>query len=81
MVALPRVPAFFPCQVEICGADFLPPIRTTMFRVTGRRPELRNAMNGSVDLNTNSRVGGDATRMQLHLAPYGQLSAAAFRID
>jgi hypothetical protein len=43
------------------------------FRVTGRQPELWNAVDGSVDLNTDSRVEDGSTRMQLHLAPYGSV--------
>jgi len=45
----------------------------TEFRVTGRQPELWNAIDGSVEPQSYYRVEDGTTRIPLHLAPYGSI--------
>jgi hypothetical protein len=44
---------------------------TAGFRVTGRAPEIWDAVDGSVEAQTHYQVEGGTTRVTLHLAPYG----------
>jgi hypothetical protein len=46
---------------------------TASFRVTGRQPELWNAVDGSVEPQTHYQADGETTRVALHLAPYGSM--------
>lgn len=46
---------------------------TPLFRVTGRAPELWNAIDGSIRAQKKFSVEDGRTRMPLHLAPYGSI--------